>query len=1107
MVLSSSTQAVRAWVETLTLPTYPALDPDPNPMFFDSRDIQRSKGNIYPNPFTDQLSSEKTDRPYQAVFLENEYIQMIMLPELGGRIFAGQDKTNGYDFFYRHKLIKPALIGLLGPWISGGIEFNWPQHHRPSTFMPVEYSIEKHEDGSATIWMSDHDPLNRTKGMVGVCLHPGRAVVETKVRLYNRTPFPQTFLWWENAGVHIDEQFQVVFPPDVHYAQFHTKEFVTSYPISKGEFAGNDYGEGTDVSFWANSPRATSFFAAPSKYDFFGAYDHNRHAGVVHVASRHISPGKKFFTWGNGPFGHQWQRNLMDDTGEYLELMAGAFTDNQPDFSWIMPRETRTFSQFWFPIQEIGPMKNANTSAAVNLEVHTGKAQLGVYATEAFPSARVILSGPDGVLLEETADLAPGAPYLSSISVSEGIPDSSLLLQVLDHEGAEIIRYAPEKPWDGSMAEPYQPPAKPAEIASTDELFLVGLHLEQYRHPVFPPEPYWQEALRRDAGDSRCNQALGKLALQRGDFASAETYLRASIKRLISRNPNPYDGEPLYQLGLTLKYQDKLEEAYDFFYKSTWNAAWQSPAYYTLAQIDCLHGDWARALQHLDRSLQTNIQQLQARNLKAAVLCRLGRCVEAGRLAEETIAIDPLDAWARFEAYQTADQAGKAELAMQCLDDFKYVIRLDPQLALDLAYDLTNAGLWSEAINALGTVKDWIAELGAKEDGSIPVHPMILYTLGWIYEQKGEKASANFLYSQGTKASPDYCFPLRLEEMIVLRAALAANPADARASYYLGNLLYDKKQHAEAVRLWKEAARVEPGLAIPWRNLGLAAFNLDRDADAAESYYNHAVEAKPGDPRILLELDQLRKRKACPPADRLALLDAHSALIFQRDDLTMEWAALNNRLGRPGKVLEVIARRSFHPWEGGEGSIGEQYCLAHWLLGRQALEENEPSTALEHFQQGLQFPDTLGEVPTDPVIAPLIYAAGRACAALGLADEERKAYERVLSLQPWGPVEYYQALALRGLGRSEEAAQRLDAFLAKAQSGLEREPELNFFYQALPSPTFDDDLKRLYQIQFGYEAGLAHLGLGRAQEARTAFARVLELDPSHTLAWEEYRKL
>jgi hypothetical protein len=260
--MPTSIQPVTATVERRVIPTYPALAPDPNPMFYETRNIQGSKGNIYPHPLTDQLSSTKEDREYEAIVLENEYIQMVMLPEIGGRIFAGQDKTNGYDFFYRHHIIKPALIGLFGPWISGGVEFNWPQHHRPGTFDPTSYSIEEQLDGSITVWMGEHDALNRTKGMVGICLRPGKAYVETKVRLYNRTALPQSFLWWANAGVHIHDRYQVIFPPDVHHAVYHSKNPVISYPIAKGRFLSpHDYGEGTDISWWINSPDPVSFFA------------------------------------------------------------------------------------------------------------------------------------------------------------------------------------------------------------------------------------------------------------------------------------------------------------------------------------------------------------------------------------------------------------------------------------------------------------------------------------------------------------------------------------------------------------------------------------------------------------------------------------------------------------------------------------------------------------------------------------------------------------------------------------------------------------------------------------------------------------------------------
>ncbi len=165
----------------------------------------------------------------------------MVLPEIGGRIHIGLDKTNGYNFFYRQNVIKPALVGLAGPWISGGVEFNWPQHHRPATFMPVSFDIEEHEDGSKTIWCSDHDPMNRMKGMHGVCLYPDRAYVELKVRLYNRTPLVQTFLWWANVATHVHERYQSFFPPDVHHVADHAKRAMSEFPLCHGRYYGVDY--------------------------------------------------------------------------------------------------------------------------------------------------------------------------------------------------------------------------------------------------------------------------------------------------------------------------------------------------------------------------------------------------------------------------------------------------------------------------------------------------------------------------------------------------------------------------------------------------------------------------------------------------------------------------------------------------------------------------------------------------------------------------------------------------------------------------------------------------------------------------------------------------
>jgi len=415
---ANQTGPVKTWTEPVVIPTYHPLPPDKNPMFLEKRVYQGSSGRVYPLPFTDRIATDAVEHTWQAVHLENEFLRVMVLPEIGGRIHVGVDKTNGYDFFYRQDVIKPALVGLAGPWISGGVEFNWPQHHRPATFMPVSFQIEEHADGSRTVWCSDHDPMNRLKGMHGVCLHPGKAYIELKVRLYNRTPLIQTFLWWANIGVQVHELYQSFFPPDVHFVADHAKRAKSSFPLCDGYYYGVNYGERgrkgvpaeeqplkfvppgsyppNDLRWYANIPVPTSYMAMGSSEDFHGGYDHKHKAGLVLVANHHIAPGKKQWTWGNHPFGYAWDRNLTDEDGPYIELMAGVYTDNQPDFSFLAPGETKTFSQYWYPIREIGPAYKANRDVALSFQISTSEARIGVCATQAFPAAKVRLESATG---------------------------------------------------------------------------------------------------------------------------------------------------------------------------------------------------------------------------------------------------------------------------------------------------------------------------------------------------------------------------------------------------------------------------------------------------------------------------------------------------------------------------------------------------------------------------------------------------------------------------------------------------------------------------------------------------------------------------------------
>ena len=552
------------------------------------------------------------------------------------------DKTNGYDFFYRQNVIKPALVGLAGRGAPAASSSTGRSIIAPPRSCPPKCHIEAHADGSQTIWCCDHDPMNRMKGMHGVCLHPGKSYIELKVRFYNRTPFVQTFLWWANVATHVHELYQSFFPPDVHYVADHAKRAISKYPLCDGEYYGVNYGArnergipaeekpdmfvppGTypanDISWYANIPVPTSYMAMGSSEDFFGGYDHKKRAGLILLADHHIAPGKKQWTWGNHKFGYAWDRNLTDADGPYIELMTGVFTDNQPDFSFLAARRDESLQPVLVSSSRNRPGADGQSDAAASLAVEEGSARIGVCVTRAMSGAKVGLDAEGKTIAEWTRDLAPDSPFVETLLLPARLEATNLTLRVSDAEGREVLRYAPAPPRAGEPPAAAIEPPQPAEVAGNDELYVIGLHLEQYRHATRHPELYWREALRRDPGDARCNNAMGAWHLRRGEFTAAEAHFRAAIARLTSRNANPYDAEPYYNLGLTLRYAGRDAEAYDAFYKATWSGKWQAAAFHCLAQIDAARGDWQKASEHASASLRKDADNLAARNLAVIAL-------------------------------------------------------------------------------------------------------------------------------------------------------------------------------------------------------------------------------------------------------------------------------------------------------------------------------------------------------------------------------------------------------------------------------------------------------------------------------------------------------
>ncbi|WP_345949658.1 DUF5107 domain-containing protein [Mucilaginibacter sp. PAMB04274] len=1089
---------VQAWVETVIIPTYEVGAPDKNPMFFEKRVYQGSSGVVYPNPVIEKIFDEKVDKPYQAIFLENQYLKIMILPELGGRVQMAWDKVKERHFIYYNQVIKPALVGLCGPWISGGIEFNWPQHHRPSTYEPVDFSIEENADGSTTVWVNEIEKMFRTKGMAGFTLHPDKAYLEIKAKLYNRTNMPQTFLWWANPAVAVNDDYQSVFPPDVNAVFDHGKRDVSAFPIATGTYYKVDYSPGTDISRYKNIKVPTSYMAVNSDYNFVGGYEHDTRAGVLHVANHHVSPGKKQWTWGCGDFGVAWDRNLTDEDGPYIELMTGVFTDNQPDFSWLMPYEEKSFTQYFMPYRELGMVKNASKDIMLSADIKDSRLTVKLFATCKLSNISVIIAVRGCEIAREVISISPEIVFDQSYEVDAECREMDLLISITDVYNSEMLRYDPANNRNNDIPEPAKPALTPQETESTEQLFLTGQHLDQYRHATYSPVPYYEEALKRDPADYRNNNALGAWYLRRGQFKKSENYFRTAIATITGRNPNPYDSEAYYNLGLCLKYQNHINEAYNAFFKSTWSSTWQDAGYFSVAQIDMIRSHHELALEHINWAIDRNARNGKAHALKICALRKLGRITEAMEAAYSALKRDYFNVGARYELVQCYLQNGQLNEADKELTEIEVTSRLTANTLLEYAIDYAAMGEYKLAVELLQLTKDDLRT------------PMTFYYIGYYAELLGNATLSATSLKQAQMADSAYCFPNKLEDILVLTYALEVNPADAKAAFYMGNLWYDKRQYDEAIAAWEKSMASEDQFSIVLRNLAIAYFNKKGKYAEALTLFEQAFALNPADARVLMELDQLYKRLNVAPQKRLNHLTCNNAVANLRDDLYLEIAALHNFLGQPEKANQLISNRKFHPWEGGEGRVSGQYIYSLVEIAKKQISSGDYRGAIENLTLAQSYPDNLGEGKLHGAQEnDIYYWLGCAYEQLN-ENEEAQLYFKKASTglsEPSAAMFYndqqpdkifYQGMAWIKLGERDKAQTIFNRLVNYGREHRHDEITLDYFAVSLPNLLiFDDDLNLRNKLHCDYITGLGLLGLGNTTEASSLLRNVLKEDAMH----------
>jgi len=1041
---------VACWSEPVPIDTYAPGRPDKYPLFLDRRVYQGSSGKVYPMPFIDSVEAVKKPRLWQAIHLENEYVRLMLLPEIGGRIHIGYDKTAGYDFFYRNNVIKPGLVGLAGPWISGGVEFNWPQHHRPATFLPVDTAVERSGSGDVTVWHTDLDPLQRMRGTHGVRLRPGSSLIEVEVRLHNRTDEPQTFLWWANVAARAHDHYQSFFPTDVRYVADHARRAITAFPRADRPYYGVDYpalatGSGRGggrqdadrLDFYANIPVPTSYMVTDTADGFFGGYDHEAHAGFVHWADRSIAPGKKQWTWGNGPVGQAWDGHLTDDDGPYVELMAGVFTDNQPDFSYLAPGETRTFSQYWYPIRQMGPAHQANLDAAVALSLDgSGRTvTIGVSGTTRRENAEVVLAHSGDTVQAWNVLLSPAHPFTATVDLPSPARASDLMLQVLT-AGRELITWTPRKPVDNAP-EPWvaTEPAQPRDMESLDELFVTATHLAQNRHPSRSPLPCFEEMLRRDPLDSRATIALGAARYREGRYGPARELLENALARLTRRNLNPPSGEASYRLGLVLERLGLTGEAGERFGKAAWDRAWAHPAHLALARLALRSKDPAPALQYAGAAQSLEATSPEARHLRYLALEVLGHQNQSGQLLRDIVAADPLDPVALA-------LSGTLNVA-------------DPKTGLAVACWLARAGQWQRALNLTDAAASPESHLAFGNPG-----PLRHYLRACWLEELLDPQAAAAERAKARHADTTYAFPYGLDDYDALLRALEADPRDPVAHGLLGCWLLDSGRTADALGHLEKAMAHGSKDPVVWRNAALAVVNAGGDPAAADTYLARALELCPGDARLVFERALLAGLRGVPAEQRLADIERHGPAVLARDDLAVLYANLLTDVGRAQDALALLASRTFQPFEGGEGLALSVYDRAAVQQAR-TLMEQDPTAAAALLRGGMEAPANLGEGrhPADSMAERLV-ALGDALVRSGDGVAAREAWAMAcgrgsavavaVDPGPVGPADYWRGVAWIRLGRRQEADRVWDSLEDRAAE-LETAPSApDYFATSLP---------------------------------------------------------
>ncbi len=977
MSTQKDAEKVQASIGQITLPTYSLQGENPNPVFRS----QYGVAHIYPYTLQDEIDQVPTEMTYRTLVLENRYLRVTVLPELGGRVYAVYDKVSERDVFYRNSMVKFSPLAIRGAFFSGGVEFSFPVAHAPTTAETVNWDIREQADGSASIYIGGIEHMSSMRWRIALTLYPDRCALAQDVWLFNPTPIPGRYHYWTNASLDSDDRTEFIYP----LQRVRSYEFAgtASWPVARLDLVASEPGlpgmEGVPmwpaerihapVNFrWEKDMLAqVSIFGRDVAWDYFGAWQHSSNTGYAHFARAQDVSGMKLWSWGRSEVGIVNQSALMDDGSLYAETQCGAM-ETQLDFDFLPPGKIKTWREWWLPLREIGGLTFASAEAGARLQLAPSEGEdsvsltIGVCSVCPIDNARIELSIPGNLLLEEYASISPERTWLKTMNIqASALGALPITLRIIDGDGIEILNYTHRR-------EPAPIEAREAQVDvasnTADSYYRQALYHENLDNRARAIESYSQ-ALRLDEGHAPAHFQLGLMLLRSADFSGAADHLqRAADLGVTSAG---------YYLGLICWYGGDFRSAEKYYQSVPDGDPLWLPAQRGLACIALRRKNWDHALGLLN-SLPAGEDDISQASLKALATRCAGNSHGAEKIFQEILSRDPLNPIALRElstlaALQAVEYAAKLQRLLA--DDRQYL--------LDLAVLYLDAGLPEDALSILEGWKDqW--------------DYLIVYYLGaYIYQHLGMPDEASQWRKLALQGGLDRVFPSRLWEILALEHAIDRDSSDDNARYCLGNFYYARQRFEEAIHMWEQAQSGLPAFDVLHRNLGLAYWQIKDDPERAKKEFEIALSLNPNNQDLYLHLDDLYRQMGLKEK-RADLLEAMLAIDPIREDLRKRTLTMMVDLGEYERALKILDEEEFGPLEMDQ-SFHWVYVRALLQRAQAHLKADRVEDAITDYQQALEFPQNHG------VGRPVSMGNAEIHYRLGCAYEQLGKYN--LALRSW----------------------------------------------------------------------------------------------------------